>query len=91
MEMNSFKSGWLIKCQCQASVLQGTESASEMISQKSWSDLDKHTMRGGFIGGSGVENPPASAGDTGSIPDPGSLSHAKEQPSSCTTAPEPVL
>ena len=36
-------------------------------------------MRGGFIGGSGVENPPANAGDTGSIPDPGSFSHAKEQ------------
>ena len=36
-------------------------------------------MRGGFIGGSGVENPPANAGDMGLIPDPGSLSHVKEQ------------
>ena len=25
----------------------------------------------GFLGGSAVKNPPASAGDTGSIPDPG--------------------
>ena len=48
-----------------------------MISQKSWNDLDKNTMRGGFIGGSGesteipiAENPPGNAGDTGSIPDP---------------------
>ena len=27
--------------------------------------------RGGFPGGSVVKNPPANAGDTGSIPDPG--------------------
>ena len=29
--------------------------------------------RGGFPGGSVVKNPPANAGDTGSIPNPGSL------------------
>ena len=33
--------------------------------------IKKPTKNGGFPGGSVIRNPPASAGDTGSIPGPG--------------------
>ena len=38
-----------------------------------------------------VKNPPANAGDTGSIPDLGRFLHALEQLSLCATTAEPVL
>ena len=38
-----------------------------------------------------VKNPPAKAGDVGSIPDLGRSLHATRQLSVCTTATEPVL
>ena len=44
-----------------------------------------------FPGGAVVKNPPANAGDTGSSPGPGSISHAAEQLSLCATTTEPVL
>ena len=44
----------------------------------------------GFPGSAVVENPPASAGDTGSIPGPG-RSHMPEQLSLCATTTEPVI
>ena len=45
-----------------------------------------------FPGGPGVENPPSSAGDMGSIPGGGTkIPHAAEQLSLCTTATEPAL
>ena len=44
----------------------------------------------GFPGGAVVENPPANAGDMGSIPGPG-IPHATEQLSPCTTTTEPAL
>ena len=43
-----------------------------------------------FPGGSVAKNPPANAGDTGSIPDIGGP-HAEEQLSSCITPTEPGL
>ena len=43
-----------------------------------------------FPGGTVVKNPPANAGDMGSIPGPG-RSHMSEQPSPCTTTAEPAL
>ena len=46
----------------------------------------------GFPGGSVVKNPPASVGNTGSIPGQGTKTpHAKEQLSPCATTIEPVL
>ena len=45
---------------------------------------------GGFPDGSVVKNPPAGAGDMGSILDPG-RSHTAEQLSLYTTTTEPVL
>ena len=42
-------------------------------------------------GGSVVKNPPANAGDTGSIPGSGRSHMGAEQLSPCTTATEPVL
>ena len=44
-----------------------------------------------FPGGAVVKNPPANAGDTGSIPGPGRPPHAVEQQSPCATTTEPVL
>ena len=44
-----------------------------------------------FPGGGVVENPPADAGDTGSIPRSGKIPHAAEQLSPCATTAEPVL
>ena len=41
-----------------------------------------------FPGGPLAKNPPANAGDMGSIP---GLPHASEQLSMCTTTPEPAL
>ena len=38
-----------------------------------------------------VKNPPAKAGDTGSIPGRGRFPHAVEQLSPCTTTTEPAL
>ena len=38
-----------------------------------------------------VENPPANAGDTGSIPGLGSFAHATDQLSPCATTTEPAL
>ena len=35
--------------------------------------------REGFLGGPGVKNLPANAGDTGSVPDLGKIPHAEEQ------------
>ena len=48
------------------------------------------TMSWGFPGGSVVKNPPVSAGDTDSIPDPGEIPYAVEQLSLCTSI-EPLL
>ena len=45
----------------------------------------------GFPGGSMVKNPPANAGDLGSIPDPGRSHIHSGQLSSCATTTEPVL
>ena len=45
----------------------------------------------GFRDGSLVNNPPAKAGDTGSIPDPGRFPHAEQQLSRHVTTVEPVL
>ena len=45
----------------------------------------------GFTGGSVVENPPANAGDTDSICDPGKIPHALEQLRPCTTNIESML
>ena len=44
----------------------------------------------GFPGDSLVKNPPANAGDTGSIPDPG-RSHMSQQLSPCTATTDLVL
>ena len=44
----------------------------------------------GFHDGSLVKNPPAKAGDTGSIPDPGRFPHAEQQLSRHVTTIEPV-
>ena len=45
----------------------------------------------GFPGGAVVENPPANAGDTGSIPGQGTkIPHAAGQLSLCTATTEPV-
>ena len=44
-----------------------------------------------FPGGSVVKNPPASAGDTGSIPDSGKIPHAAEQLSPWATTTGSVL
>ena len=43
-----------------------------------------------FPGGTVVKNPPANAGDTGSVPGLGKIPHAVEQLSLCTTTAEPV-
>ena len=45
----------------------------------------------GFHDGSLVNSPPAKAGDTGSIPDPGRFPHAEQQLSQQVTPIEPVL
>ena len=45
----------------------------------------------GFPGGSVVKNPPANAGDTGSILGVGKIPHAEGQLSLCATTTEPVL
>ena len=45
---------------------------------------------GGFPGGSVVKSPPANAGDTGLIPDPG-RSHVGQSDSPCATISEPAL
>ena len=45
----------------------------------------------GFPGGAVVENLPANAWDTGSIPGPGGFPHATEQLSPCATTTEPAL
>ena len=42
-------------------------------------------------GGAVVKNPPANAGDMGSIPGPRKILHAAEQLSPSTTTTEPVL
>ena len=47
-------------------------------------------MAGGLHGGSMVKNPPASARDTGSIPDR-ERNYATEQLNLCTTSTAPVL
>ena len=44
----------------------------------------------GFLGGSGVKNPPANAGDPGSIPGLGQL-HMQQNNQACVPAIEPVL
>ena len=44
-----------------------------------------------FPGGAVVKNPPANAGDTGSMPGPGRFPHAAEQLSPCATTTEPAL
>ena len=41
-----------------------------------------------FPGGAAVKNPPANAGDTGLIPDPGRIPQAVEQLSPCATTTE---
>ena len=46
----------------------------------------------GFSGGPMVKNPPSNAGDTGSIPGPGTkIPHATGQLSPCTTTTELVV
>ena len=47
------------------------------------------TLGTDFPGGAVVKNPPANAGDRGSIPAPGT--HAVEQSSPCATTTEPAL
>ena len=54
-----------------------------------WSFKNK-TLHSGFPGGSMVNNPPASAGDRGSIPDPEG-SYDARQLSPCTARTEPAL
>ena len=44
-----------------------------------------------FPGGAGVKNPPANAGDTGSIPGLGRSHMPLEQLSPCATTTEPAL
>ena len=44
-----------------------------------------------FPGDAVVKNPPANAGDMGSIPDPGSIPHVVEQLSPSATTTEPAL
>ena len=44
-----------------------------------------------FPGGAVVKNPPANAGDTGSIPGLGRFLHATEQLSPCATTTDPAL
>ena len=44
-----------------------------------------------FAGGTVVKNPPANAGDMGSIPGLGRFPHATEQLSPCTITTEPAL
>ena len=44
-----------------------------------------------FAGGAVVKNPPANAGNTGSIPGLGRFPHATEKLSPCTTTTEPAL
>ena len=46
---------------------------------------------GDLPGGTVVKNPPANAGDTGSIPGLGKIPHATEQLNPCATTTEPVL
>ena len=55
---------------------------------RQYSRVPRH---GDFPGDKVVKNPPASAGDTGSSPGPGSFPHAMEQLSLCTTTTEPAL
>ena len=52
----------------------------------------------GFLGGSVVKNPPANAGDTGAVPDPGrshmpqgNWAHEPQLGSLCSRAQEPQL
>ena len=51
----------------------------------------KGLWEGGFPGGSGVKNLPASARDKGSIPGSRRIPHASEQLNPCATATETVL
>ena len=53
-------------------------------------DTVKTSCRG-FPGGPVVKNPPANAGDTGSMPGSGKIPHASEQRSPCATTPEQGL
>ena len=61
------------------------------------SDIEKNTLirskaiYWGFPGGLVVKNLPASAGDTGSIPDLGRTPHASGQLSLCAATVKPVL
>ena len=52
----------------------GNEDAGETTILKPWveNEFIKESKHGGFPGGPVIENPPANAGDTGSIPVPGS-------------------
>ena len=53
--------------------------------------FDIKTYKRDFPGGTVVKNPPANAGDTGSIPWSGKIPHAAEQLSLCATTTEPAL
>ena len=48
-------------------------------------------MKGDFPSGAVVKNPPANAGDMGSITGPMRSPHAAEQLSPCSTTTEPAL
>ena len=53
--------------------------------------IDKENVGYDFPRGTVVKNPPANAGDMGSIPWSGKIPHAAEQLSLCATASEPAL
>ena len=55
-----------------------------------WEMIFTHGLRQnpGFPGGPVVENPPANAGDMGSIPDPGRFHTSQDNLSPCNTTNE---
>ena len=63
------------------------------VTTKTWRSQKKFFLMQieGFTGGSVVKNPPANAGDTDLICDPGKIPHALEQLRPCTTNIESML